>query len=94
MRHLDYLNKLKQQKRIFNDIDSRYHMDKDSWQYQLQQAHNKLYNDYIDKQIEYQEQKAIEEIVMNHLQNMNIDVYLNGEKISDAIVKEITKGFR
>ena len=44
------------------------------------------------KKIEREELKVMEEMVSQYLKNMSFDVSLNGEKVTDAIVKEITKG--
>lgn len=94
MSHKEYLTYLREQKRLIADVRSRYPLDTSSPYYQLQSAHDKLYNDYIDRQIEQEELKAMEEMVSSYLKNMSIDVSLDGEKISDAIVREITKGFK
>lgn len=94
MTHREYLTNLKEQKRIFNEVQSRHQLDESSMYYQLQKARNQLYNNYIDREIEREEYKAMEEMVQNYLKNIQLDVSLNGERVTDAIVKEITKGLR
>lgn len=94
MTNKEYLTYLHEQKRLFNEVQSRYPIDNTSPYYSLQQARNQIYNDYMDRQIESQEMKVIEEMVQNQLKNMSIDVSLNGQQISDSIAKEITKSLR
>lgn len=94
MNHREYLKYLREQKRITNDLRSRYQLDKDSPYYRLQEAHDKLYNSYLDREIEREELKAMEEMVSSYLKDISFDVSLNGDKVSDAIVREITKSLR
>lgn len=92
MNHREYLNYLREQKRVQSYVQSRSNLDESSVYFKLQQAHNKIYNDYLDREIEREELKVMEEMVSQYLKNMSFDVSLNGEKVTDAIVKEITKG--
>lgn len=94
MTHQEYLQYLKQTKNLNNEVQARYQLDESSPYYRLQQARNQIYNEYMDRQIQREEIKVMEEMVSNYLRNMSIDVSLDGQKLSDAIVKEITKGFK
>lgn len=94
MTNQEYLSYLKEYKSWSNEVHSRYPLDKDSPEYKLQEARNRIYDRYLDKQIESYELKAMEDMVSRYLKNMQVDVSLDGQKISDAIVKEITKGLK
>ena len=92
MNHREYLDYLREQKRVQSYMQSRSNRDQSSAYFKLKEAHNKIYNDYLDREIEREELKVMEEMVSQYLKNMSFDVSLNGEKVTDAIVKEITKG--
>lgn len=92
MNNQEYASYLKEYKQWHDDVQSRYPLDKSSPEYKLQEARNKIFNRYLDKEIERHELKAMEEMVSNYLKNMSIDVSLDGQKISDAIARELTKG--
>lgn len=94
MSHKEYLNYLMDKKRIHSYMSSRLMMDESNQYYKLQQAHDRMYNDYLDRQIQSEELKAMGEIVQSYLKDTNIQVSLNGQAVTDAIVKEITKGLR
>ena len=94
MSNQEYLKYLKQTKNLMNELHNRYPLSEDNPYYQLQKARNESYNNYMDSQIQTYETKVMEEMVSNYLKNMSIDVSIDGNKIGDAIVKEITKGLR
>ena len=94
MTNQEYLQYLKQTKNLINGVHSRYPLDENSPYARLQSARDSIYNEYMDSQIQKYEIKAMEEMVANYMKNISIDVSLDGQAISDSIVKEITKGFR
>lgn len=49
-------------------------------------------SDYYDREIDRLTNLAIEEMVMEKLKSIDYNVSLNGDKITDAIVTQITKG--
>lgn len=92
MSYLEQLNRVKEQKRFYDSIGDRWQGDTDSIQYKWEQAHRRIMNDYYDREIDRLTNLAIEEMVMDKLNSINYNVSLNGDKITDAIVTQITKG--
>lgn len=94
MTHQSYLQYLKQTKNLFNGVHARYQLDESNPYSRIQEAHDRMFNEYIDRKIQQEEVKAMEEMVSYYMKNMSIDVSLDGKALSDSIVKEITKGFK
>lgn len=91
MSYLEQLNRVKEQKRLFDSVGSRWQGDPDSPYLKREQAHRKIMSDYYDREIDRLTNLAIEEMVMEKLQSIDYNVSLNGDKITDAIVTQITK---
>lgn len=51
---------------------------------------NRMQMKFLDNEIERLQQKVLEEKVIESLKNTNISVYFNNQKITDAIIKELT----
>ena len=49
-------------------------------------------SDYYDREIDRLTDLAIEEMVLKKLNSIDYNVSFNGEKLTDALVKEITRG--
>lgn len=94
MTNQEYLKYLKLTKNLYNDVHSRYQLDESNPYFKLQEAHDRMYNEYIDSKIQSYEAKTIEDLVSHYMNNVSIDVQLDGQAIRDSIVKEINKGFR
>ena len=92
MSYLEQLNRVKEQKRLFDSVGSRWQGDPDSPYLKMEQARNKIMDDYYDREIDRLTSLAIEEMVAKKLNGIDFDVSLNGDKITDAIVTKITKG--
>ena len=50
--------------------------------------------DYYDREIERLTDLAIQEQVMKRLNEIDYNVTINGEKLTDAIIEQFNKGFR
>ena len=92
MSYLEQLNRVKEQKRLFESIGSKWQGDLDSPYLKMEQARRKIMDDYYDREIDRLTNLAIEEMVAKKLNSIDFNVSLNGDKITDAIVTEITKG--
>ena len=92
MSYLEQLNRVKEQKRLFDSVGSRWQGDPDSPYLKMEQARKKIMDDYYDREIDRLTSLAIEEMVAKKLNGIDFDVSLNGDKITDAIVTKITKG--
>lgn len=92
MSYLEQLNRVKEQRRLFDSMGSRWQGDPDSPYLKMEQAHRKIMDDYYDREIDRLTNLAIEEMVMEKLKSIDYNVSLNGDKITDAIVTKITKG--
>lgn len=51
---------------------------------------NGIRMDFLDKEIERLQQTVLEEKIIESLENTNISVYFDNQKITDAIIKELT----
>ena len=58
----------------------------------MEQARRKIMSDYYDREIDRLTDLAIEEMVLKKLNSIDYNVSFNGEKLTDALVKEITRG--
>lgn len=93
MTYNEQLKKLQNQKRLHNLASEKKHLDKDSLWYSIEQAKSKIYNDYLDREIEKMTQLAIQEEINNQLNNIDFSVSINGDKLTDEISKAIFNGF-
>ena len=51
-------------------------------------------SDYYDREIERLTELAIQEMVIEKSKDINYNVTLNGEKITDAVIEKFNRGFR
>ncbi len=51
-------------------------------------------SDYYDREIERLTELAIQEMVIEKLKDIDYNVTLNGEKITDAVIEQFNRGFR
>lgn len=92
MSYLEQLNRVKEQKPLFDSLGSRWQGDPDSPYLKREQAYRKIMDDYYDREIDRHTALAIEEMIIKKLNSIDFNISLNGDKISDAIITEITKG--
>lgn len=94
MTYREQLRNAKYQKYINSRVSSRWQGDPNSLEAALNRTHNEMISDYLDREIDRLTELAIGEMIDEKLRSINFDVTLNGDKISDAIAKEITKDLR
>lgn len=87
------LKRVKEQKHLQDSIGSRWQGDQNSPYLAVEKAHRQIMSNYLDKEIERLTALAIREQIAEQLKNIAYNVTLNGEKITDAIVQQFTKGF-
>ena len=93
MSYQEQLRRVKEQKRLHDSFGSRWQGDPNSPYVAREQAHRQIISDYYDREIERLTELAIQETVMEKLKGIDYNVTLNGEKITDAIITQFTKGF-
>lgn len=92
MTYREQLRNAKNQKYLNNRVSDRWQGDPNSLQAALNRTHKEMINDYWDREIERLTELAIAEMIEEKLRNIDFNVTLNGDKITDAVTKEITKG--
>lgn len=92
MTYREQLRNAKNQKQLNSRVSGSWQGDTNSIEAALYRTHKEMINDYWDREIERLTELAIEEMIEEKLRSINFDVTLNGDKITDAIAKEITKG--
>lgn len=92
MSYAEQLERVKEQKRLHDSFESRWQGDADSPYLKMEQARRKIMSDYYDREIDRLTDLAIEEMVLKKLNSIDYNVSFNGEKLTDALVKEITRG--
>lgn len=93
MSYQEQLRKVKDEKRIHESISNRYQGDPNSINYKLQQSRTQAISGYYDREIERLTDLAIQELIAQRLQDIDYNVTLNGDKITDAIITQFSKGF-
>ena len=92
--YTEQLHRVKEQKRLHDSYKSRWQGDPDSPYLKVEQAHRRILSDYYDREIERLTDLAIQEQVMKRLNEIDYNVTINGEKLTDAIIEQFNKGFR
>ena len=91
MTYREQLRNAKNQKYLNNRVKERWQGDPNSIQAALSRTHKEMINDYWDREIERLTELAIAEMIEEKLRSIDFNVTLNGDKITDAVAKEITK---
>ena len=92
MNYREQLRIAKNQKYLNNRASGRWQGEPDSLGATIYRTHKEMINDYWDREIDRLTELAIGEMIEEKLRSIDFDVTLNGDKITDAIAKEITKG--
>lgn len=94
MSYREQLQRVKEQKRQHDNFSSRWQGDPNSPYVAREQAHRKIVSEYYDREIERLTDLAIQEMVLEKLKDIDYNVTLNGEKITDAVIEQFNRGFR
>lgn len=94
MSYRNQLQRVKQQKRLNDNFNNRF-QDKHYSPYTArEQAHRQIMSNYFDREIERLTDLATHEMVIEKLKSIDYNVTLNGEKITDAVIEQFSRGFR
>lgn len=93
MSYQTQLQRTKAQSNLYDSIKSHWQGDANSPYLAVENAHREIMSGYLHKEVERLTALAIREQIVEQLQSIDYNVTLNGEKITDAIVQQFTKGF-
>jgi hypothetical protein len=73
-------------------MGSKWQGDPNSPYVAMEQAHKRILLDYLDKEVDRLTDLAIKELIIQRLNEIDYNVTVNGEKITDAIITQFTRG--
>lgn len=91
-KYKEQLDRLRQQRYFNSALANSDLIDKDSISYKLDQQHKEMYNRFLDNEIDKTYKLYIREVIQEELSKINYTVDVDGEKITDAVIKHLTKG--
>lgn len=92
MSYTQQLHAVQQQSHLYNSMGSKWQGDPNSPYVAMEQAHKRILLDYLDKEVDRLTDLAIKELIIQRLNEIDYNVTVNGEKITDAIITQFTRG--
>ena len=92
MSYTSQLHAVQQQRHLYNSMGSKWQGDPNSPYVAMEQAHKRILLDYLDREVDRLTDLAIKELIIQRLNEIDYNVTVNGEKITDAIITQFTRG--
>ena len=94
MSYSEQLQRVKEAKLVHESIGSRWQGDYNHPMAIRERTHRKMISEYYDREIDRLTELAIQEKITEKLDNIDFNVMLNGQKLTDAIAREIVADFK
>ena len=94
MSYTEQLARVKKSKRLHDSLGSRWQGDNTHPMAIREQTHNRMISEYYDREIDRLTELAILEIISEKLECIDFGVLINGNKLTDAIAKEIVSDLK